>query len=419
MPALGMAQETGRLLQWLKAEGSAVVKGEPLMEIETDKVSVEIEAPASGTLVSLSAAEGDDVPVGQTVALILGEGEALPARPRARMPAHESTLPAVTATPVARKLAADHGLDVRVVRPHGGRVQKADVLAYLAAGDRGGASAGPARLSPASPKARRLAAERSIELSSARGSGPWAAVLAGDVPASSAVDGGETLAVGQVWRVMVDRLQQSWSTVPHFYLVREVNVSRLRAWRQDRRRSGLLVPSVTDLLVRLSAAALTEHPRLNGSWTDGSITLHPSVNVGLAVAVDDGLVVPVIHAVERLSLEQIAERREDLVERARSGKLRPEDLRDGTFTISNLGMFGVDAFDAIVNPPQAAVLAVGRIADRVVPVHGKPGIQPMMVLTLSVDHRVADGACAARFLGTLASSIEEPTAFLTEQTNNR
>ena len=170
------------------------------------------------------------------------------------------------------------------------------------------------------------------------------------------------------------------------------------------------MPSVSDLLVHLCAAALVEHPRMNSSWTDGTITLHPSVNIGIAVAIDDGLIVPVIHGVERMSLDQITARRTELVDLVRSGKLRPEDVAGGTFSITNLGMYGVDAFDAIVNPPQAAILAVGRIADRVVAVKGEPSVQPMMTLTLSVDHRAADGARAAAFLDTLASLLDKGTA---------
>ena len=316
MPDWGMAPETSRLARWLKAEGDGVVQGEPLVEIETGKVTVEVEAPASGTLASIAAAEGAEVALGQTLALILADGEAAPSEP-----------------PV---------------------------------------SAAP-RPAPAAPA-------------------------------------GEQAAVGNVWRVMAERLTTSWAEVPHFYLVRDVNTSALRAWRQERRRSGGGVPSISDVLVRLCAVALVEHPRMNASWSEGAITLHPSVNIGLAVAIDDGLIVPVIHGVERMSMEEITARRTELVERARAGKLRPEDVAGGTFSITNLGMFGVDAFDAIVNPPQAAILAVGRIADRVVAVKGEPSVQPMMTLTLSVDHRAADGARAAPFLDALASLIEGGTA---------
>jgi len=217
--------------------------------------------------------------------------------------------------------------------------------------------------------------------------------------------------VGTVWRIMADRMTQSWTTAPHFYLVREVNASRLISWREKAKKQ---IPGVTytDLLVKLVAAAIAQHPRVNVSWKDGTIIHHPDINIGLAVAIDDGLVVPVIHRADTLSLADIAAKRADLSTRAQAGKLRPADIQSGTFTISNLGMYGVDAFNAIVNPPQAAILAVGRITDRVVAVNGQPAVQPSMVLTLSCDHRAIDGARAAQFLGALADLVEEPLALL-------
>jgi pyruvate dehydrogenase E2 component (dihydrolipoamide acetyltransferase) len=211
---------------------------------------------------------------------------------------------------------------------------------------------------------------------------------------------------------MAERMTSSWSTAPHFYLVREVNVSRLASWLQQARKQTGAHVTYTDLLVRLVAAAIARNPAVNGSWKDGTIVRNADINIGLAVALDDGLVVPVIHRADTLSLADLATRREDLVSRAQAGKLRPADIQGGGFTISNLGMFGVDAFNAIVNPPQAAILAVGRIADRVVALNGQPAVQPTMVLTLSCDHRALDGARGAQFLGALAELIEEPLALL-------
>jgi pyruvate dehydrogenase E2 component (dihydrolipoamide acetyltransferase) len=211
---------------------------------------------------------------------------------------------------------------------------------------------------------------------------------------------------------MAERMTASWTSAPHFYLVREVTVSRLVTWRERASKQTGVRLTYTDLLVKLVAAALVQHPRVNVSWKDGAIVLHGDVNVGLAVALDDGLVVPVLHRADTLPLAEIARQREDLVARAQGGKLRPADIQGGTFTISNLGMFGVDAFDAIVNPPQAAILAVGRIADRVVALNGQAVVQPMMVLTLSCDHRALDGARGAQFLGALAELVEEPLALL-------
>jgi pyruvate dehydrogenase E2 component (dihydrolipoamide acetyltransferase) len=204
----------------------------------------------------------------------------------------------------------------------------------------------------------------------------------------------------------------SWTTAPHFYLVREVNVSRLATWRERASKQTGTRITYTDLLVRLVAAAVSRHPRVNVSWKDGSIVQHADVNIGLAVALDDGLVVPVLHRADTLGLAEIAARREDLVTRAQGGKLRPADIQGGSFTISNLGMYGVDAFNAIVNPPQAAILAVGRIAERVVPLNGQPAVQPTMMLTLSCDHRALDGARGAEFLGALAELVEEPLALI-------
>jgi pyruvate dehydrogenase E2 component (dihydrolipoamide acetyltransferase) len=212
---------------------------------------------------------------------------------------------------------------------------------------------------------------------------------------------------------MADRMTASWTSAPHFYLVREVNVSRLVAWRERASKQSGARITYTDLLVRLVAATLAQHPAANASWKDGGILRNAEINIGLAVAIEDGLVVPVLHRADTLTLQDIAARREDLVARAQAGKLRPADIQGGGFTISNLGMYGVDAFSAIVNPPQAAILAVGRIADRVIAVNGQPAVQPTMVLTLSCDHRALDGARGAQFLGALAELVEEPLALLT------
>ena len=422
MPALGMAQETGTLIQWLKAAGDQVTKGEPWMEVETDKATVEIEAPASGILVSVTAQAGDVIPVGQRIALILAPSEAessLPAQPLpAPAPQSGSMLTRVTATPVAARLAAEHNLDITQVKPQGGQVRKEDVLAFIKDGDQLSAfSVQPSRVL-ASPKARRLAQERGLDLKTLSGSGPDGAVLAADILSlraeRSAVEAptAETITVTRTWRVMVDRLSQAWTTIPHFYLIREVNASRLVAWREKIQSNSAEKITYTDLLVKLTAAALRQYPRLNASWQKENILLNSEINIGLAVAVEDGLIVPVIHRADELSLTQLAARRSELVARAQAGKLSLDDLSGGTFTISNLGMYGVDAFNAIVNPPQAAILAVSRIADRVVPVHGQPAVQPMITFSLSCDHRVVDGARGAEFLQALADLVEEPLQLL-------
>ena len=396
MPALELAQETGKVLRWLKSAGDTVAKGEPIVEIETDKVTVEIEAPASGILRDVSAREGDVIAVGKTIALIFAAGEA-------------TTEPLVKASPLARKLAEEHGVDLARVKTASGRIEKADVLAHVERQRTGVTDGVATRLMAASPKARRLAAERGVDLGGLAGSGPGGAVLVADVPAEARATGP---GVSNVWRIMAERMTASWTTAPHFYLVREVDVSRLRAWRERASAQSGVRITYTDVLVRVVGAALTRHPRVNVAWKDGAIFQLAGVDIGLAVAIDDGLIVPVLRGADTLTLAEIATRREDLVSRAQAAKLRPADIQGASFTISNLGMYGVDAFNAIVNPPQAAILAVGRIVDRAVVVAGQVAVRPTVVLTLSCDHRALDGARAAQFLSTLADFIEEPLALL-------
>jgi pyruvate dehydrogenase E2 component (dihydrolipoamide acetyltransferase) len=444
MPALELAQESGKVLRWLKSSGATVQKGDPIVEIETDKVTVEIEAPASGVLRDVTAQPGDVVPVGRTIATIVAAHEvgvdapsvvmpaasaaatgAVPSPPAAAGASRDSLAGAVRASPLARKLAEQHGVDLAWLKTASGRIEKADVLAYVES-QKVSSSArdgGAARLVAASPKARRLATERGLDIRSLRGSGPGGAVLVVDVPAAArpaaaasvaqSPRSGEGVGVGTIWRIMAERMTTSWTSAPHFYLVREVCVSRLVSWLDRARTQTGAHITYTDLLVKLVAAALSQHPRVNASWKDGAIVQNAEINIGLAVAVDDGLVVPVIHRADTLRLSELASRREDVVARAQAGKLRPADIQGGGFTISNLGMYGVDAFNAIVNPPQAAILAVGRIADRVVAVNGQPAVRPTLVLTLSCDHRALDGARGAQFLGALADLIEEPLALLT------
>ncbi len=441
MPALEMAQESGTLVNWLKRDGETVIKGEPIMTIETDKVTIEIEAPASGILGGLLVHEGDEVPVGQTIAWILAPGESPPSSAPVNQPTGRTTSaqarsnataqpPAanqfpVEVSPVARNIASEHGLDLSRVKPAGKRIEKADVMAYIRDEHQPvhehdavlSSVSSPTHLTPASPKARRLAAERGIDLASISGSGPQGAVLAEDVPLK--VEPARPINLetpGTVWRVMAERMTTSWKSVPHFYLVREVDASNFIEWRKRvtpeiEKRNGTK-PTFTDLLVKVVGFALRDHPRLNAAWADGDIQWNQAVNVGIAIATDEGLIVPVIHNADQASLGEIAGRRHNLVELAQERKLRPSDITGGTFTLTNLGMYGVDAFNAIINTPQAAILAVGRIADRVVPVNGQVAVRPMMVLTLSCDHRVVDGARAAQFLDDLANLIEDPWGLL-------
>ena len=257
-----------------------------------------------------------------------------------------------------------------------------------------------------------MARESGVDLGTLSGSGPHGAVLAVDLEALPTGDGAG-VEPAPVWRRMAERTTQTWQSTPHFFLLREVDASRLISWRESvSARPGPEAVTYTDLLVKLVAEALTRHPDLNASWQSGRIVGSARADVGIAIAIDDGLVVPVVHGADRLGLGEIAARRAELVAAARAGALQPEDVHGGTFTISNLGMYGVDAFLAIVNAGQSGILAVGRIAERVVPVDGQPAIRPVLTLGLSFDHRVVDGARGAAFLQTLASLVEEPAGLV-------
>jgi pyruvate dehydrogenase E2 component (dihydrolipoamide acetyltransferase) len=380
MPALEMAQETGKVLSWLKKEGDAVAKGDPLLEIETDKAVMEIESPGEGILAGISAYPGAEIPVGRTIAWIVRPGEVPPAEDSAAESGRKTTI-------------ASAGGTISTVSPP--------------------IAQPPSPALKVSPKARRLANERGVNLKQVRGTGPGGEILASDIlaladaKASSALDDSKSLSA--ISRLMAERTAESWKTVPHFFLTREMDARRLNERRQE------LVPEIekshgvklthSDLLVAIVAGVLAKHPRMNASWTGEGIHENPEINVGLAMAVDDGVVAPVIRNADKLPLGEIAKQRHDLNERARLGRLRPADLADGTFTISNLGMFGVDNFTAIIIAPQAGILALGAITDRVVAVDGRPEVRPMMTLTLSSDHRVVDGARAARFMKDLEQAV--------------
>jgi pyruvate dehydrogenase E2 component (dihydrolipoamide acetyltransferase) len=441
MPVLGMSQDSGKLVRWIKKMGERVEKGEPLMEVETDKANVEIEAPASGFLTLVTAQEGDDVPVTQVIAVIQESEEnsqlpdILSAQTRSKPKEGVSSVHSIS--PLAARVAAEHKLDVGQIKTAGGRIEKADVLAHLE-NIKNQPPHAPIALSRetimASPKARRLAAERGINLAEVSGNGPDGAVLADDLPThqqivepvkaeqdfhfASQVSGqgysiGENeIPISSIWERMIERLSSSWPKTPQFYLMREVNASRLITWRQKAKEQTLLNITYTDLLVKLVAASLRRHLQVNARYTDGKMLQNPDVNIGIAIATDDGLLVPVIRNADRMTVGEITAARSELVERARTGNLRLEDLQGGTFTVSNLGMYDIDAFNAMVNPGQAAILAVGRITDRVVAIKGQAVVQPMMLVSASFDHRIVDGARGAQFLQTLVGWIEEPLALL-------
>jgi pyruvate dehydrogenase E2 component (dihydrolipoamide acetyltransferase) len=391
MPALEMAQETGKLLAWRKKEGESVSKGEPLLEIETDKAVVEVEAPGDGILAGITAEVGAVIPVGETIAWLVAPGEKPPTK-------------TVTSAPAARAT--------------GGAMQQAAAVAVAPAAVK--AMAGAPQISP---KARRLAKELGVDIGQIRGTGPEGVITAEDVQkfadskGAAAVSSTQAPASGPeplstIARLMAERTTQSWTSVPHFFLVRDVDASELIATQKrfsaEAKKTQGAAPTITDLLIALIARTLAKHPRMNASWTGEGIRSNADMNVSVAMAVKDGVVGAVIHNADTLKIAEISTQRRELAERARAGRLRPADIAGGTFTLSNLGMYRVDAFSAIITPPQAAILAVGTISDRVVPVQGKPGVRPMMTMTLSSDHRVVDGARAAEFLSDLAGTIGKP-----------
>jgi pyruvate dehydrogenase E2 component (dihydrolipoamide acetyltransferase) len=387
MPALEMAQETGKLVSWFKKEGESVSKGDPLLEVETDKAVMEIESPGSGILAAVTATPGMEVAVGCTIAWIVQPGEAPPV-------AQDQSAPGARrgVAEAAAKNDPTHSPPVNL-------------------------PAGQASEVRISPKARRLAKEHGVELSALCGTGSGGEILAADilaaagspVPASSATTA--AVSSNSISKIMAERTALSWTTVPHFFVTRELDASPLNRLRETlaseiEKSHGVRITH-TDLLVHYIARALGQHPQLNSSWIDSSVRRNAEINVAIAVAVDGGVVAPVIHHAGRLTIAEIAARRKEVAERARSGKLRPADIAGGTFTISNLGMLDVDSFTAIITPPQAAILAVGSIRDRVVALEGKPAVLAMMTLTLSSDHRVLDGAVAAQFMRTLAGYLSQ------------
>ena len=411
MPALEMAQETGKLVSWKKKEGDKVAKGEMLLEVETDKAIVEIEAQAAGILGGVTAKVGDVVPVGQTIGWLLQPGEVPPA----------VTVPTQTGRTMDKAAAVTTAASAPT----------ADV-----------ASTGPARLSP---KARRLAKELGVDVSRLRGSGPDGEIVADDVQAAANAGSaaqappaptapvptpapvrprlGVSATLGEslssIGRLMAERTTQSWTTVPHFFVTRDVDGSALVAVRAKRgpaieRKDGVKL-TYTDLLAAIVARVLQQHPRMNASWIDNGIRANAVVKMGLAMAVNDGVVVAVVNKADEGDLSAIAVQRRDLTERARTGKLTPADISGATFTISNLGMYHVDQFTAIIVPPQAGILAVGAMTDRVVPMPGALipiGVKPMLTLTLSCDHRVVDGARGAAFLHDVVDAIQNAERYL-------
>ena len=440
MPKLEMAQETATVIEWLKQEGEQVEKGEPLLTVETDKVTVEIESPASGILAGVRVAPQQVVPVTEIIAYILQPGEELPeelpqvTEAPAPPPPQAPPTPPVAATFVAQRLAAAHGVDLSTVAGTGpgGRITKTDVDLVLSEAEgtalavppHPAAEPPPGRIR-ATPAARRVAREHGVDLSAMTGSGPRGRVQAADALAEALTPGpspeigrGENVIPLQgMRRTIAERMTASYQTTPHITFTVRVDMSGFEGTRArlNARAEATGQPrvSATALFVKAVAWALKHHPWLNSTLRDEEIHLLPEINVGVAVALEEGLIVPVVHQADRKSVAEIGAEVNDLATRAREGRLTPADVAGGTFTVSNLGPFGIEQFTAIINPPQAAILAVGVTRpEPAVDEEGQVVVRPMMRMTLSADHRVVDGATAARFLADLREALEAPTLLL-------
>ncbi|HLF67764.1 MAG TPA: dihydrolipoamide acetyltransferase family protein [Gaiellaceae bacterium] len=399
LPRLGQGMEAGTIVRWLKSEGDSVAKGEPLYELDTDKVTQEVEADADGVLLAIVVPEGE-VDVGTTVAVIGAEGEAI-SPPIVDETAREEVQE--IAAPVEQVEEAPSETPVSSLHVPEGRVK-------------------------ASPLARRIARERGVDLAVVTGTGPEGRVIAEDVEKAAAAapavspraapaappEEVEVVELTSVRRTIARRLTEAWEA-PVFQLTVVANASQLVATREklvELVREGDVKPTVSDVLTRLVAAALMRHRAVNAQFVEDRVHRYPTANVGIAVATAQGLMVPVIRAVDRMSVQAIAAARADLVSRARDGKLQYAELEGGTFTISNLGMYGIDQFVAVLNPPQVAILAVGAIEDRPLAVDGELVIAPALTMTLTCDHRAIDGSEGAEFLATVKALVEAPALAL-------
>ena len=414
LPRLGQGMESGTIVKWLKSEGDEVEKGEPLYELDTDKVTQEVEADASGVLLKIAVSSGE-VEVGKTIAVIGEQGEEVAAE--AEKPSGDGD--GAQAVGDDAQEEGSSGRAREQDREEGRRASSwtSEQVTEIRqpSGDNGGRV-------KASPLARRIARERGIDLSAVAGTGPDGRVVAEDVERSAAsagpaqltapaaTEGVEVQQLSSMRKTIARRLTEAWQA-PVFQLGITVDMGRaleLRKRLVELNAEGSVKPTISDLLTKVCAAALMRHRAVNALYKGDTVELYPTANIGIAVAVPNGLVVPVIPGCERKSIAEIAATRAEVVERARAGKLQQSDLDGGTFTISNLGMFGIERFVAVLNPPQAAILAVGSIEDRVVPVDGEPAVRPRMELTLTCDHRAIDGATGAEFLRDVKAFLEEP-----------
>jgi pyruvate dehydrogenase E2 component (dihydrolipoamide acetyltransferase) len=438
MPKFDMDQEKATIISWLKKEGDLVKFDETILTVETEKVAIDVPSPASGTLAGILYKAGDIVPVTKVIAYILKEGETLADLPVLSMPilSHKpESAPvsqpivapqavSVNATPVAVRMAKEEGVDLaRVSASSGDKITREDVERYIEKQK----SAGRVTV-PATPAARRVANESGILLETVAGSGPRGRVLSTDVTAmarsvlTSTVAAGsrdaEVVPLSNIRSTIARRMQQSFQESPHIALTVEVDMTEVDNTRKrfniQAEKLGQPRITITALMVKIVAWALVRNPYINASFNTDSILLWKDVNIGVATAVPQGLVVPVLKGVDRLGVGEINKVLSELADRARENKLRLEDVQGGTFTISNLGMFGIHQFRAIINPPESAILAIGTVIRKPVVVDEKDTVEvrPMMNFTLSADHRVIDGVVAAKFLTDLAAGIEAPSLLL-------
>jgi pyruvate dehydrogenase E2 component (dihydrolipoamide acetyltransferase) len=434
MPKVDMDQETGTVVEWLKSEGDEVKEGEVILVIETDKVAIDVESPGTGILQGISAKKDDVIPIGTVIAYILEPGEELPEG--AGQPAETAPAPAapqqveppavssVAATPVAQNMAAAHGLDLTKVSGTGrdGKVTKTDVEAALSSQ---AAPAGGDGKVYAAPAARRAAREQGIDLTAVSGTGPQGRIQSFDVeafsaqrPAASALPSGvslepEVIPLAGMRRTIAERMTFSYQSIPHIKFTSRVDMTDFISARKElnarAEQRGEQKVSATAFLVKLVAMTLRDHPWLNSSLTEDSILLHKEINIGVAVALENGLIVPVVRNADLKGVGQIAGEVVDLASRAREGQLVSSEVKGGTFTISNLGPFGVEQFEAIINPPEAGILAIGATQQEAVPLEdGQIVSRPVMKFSLSADHRIVDGAVAARFVADLKATFENP-----------
>lgn len=444
MPKVDMDQEKATIISWNKAEGDEVKQDETVLVVETDKVAIDVTAPATGKLVDIRFKEGDVVPVATVIAYVLGKGETMadiPGRtaataapkPAETLKAEAAKAPAA-ASPVAIRAAQELGVNINDVPASSGRISREDVEQYAES-----LKAAPQQPLPetgkvaATPAARRLAREAGIALETLAGSGPHGRVQAQDVmspapaaarPAAPAMEAptGERQAkvvpLTSMRQKIADRLQASFRDIPHIYLTVEADVTRLEDARKRLNeiaaRQGTGKVSLTAMLVKVIAWALERNPYLNASLVGQNIHLWEDINVGVATALDEGLIVPVVHSANKLPLRQISESITDLSKRAREGKLALSEIKGGTFTLTNLGMFDIPQFNAVINPPECAILAAGSVVRKPVVVDEFDSIEvrPIISLTLSADHRIVDGVVAARFLNDLVEGIESPETML-------